>query len=168
MSEGDSDTSSLASSVTSCGHCTAVVNDGICCDYCDRWFHFDSMCSGLDVTYKRMMKHDNVLYICNKCKKERPQKNCIENQLNLLSKKVNEIAEKIGNVNANEGETERNKKDRDQEPGVGYANALKKNLLVVKSSRPGTKILEKKNLECFEGNSQGEHVSLILGRKHDI
>ena len=90
------------------------------------------------------MSHGNVLYICNKCKKDRPRKNCIENKLNLLSKKVDEIAEKIVNVKTNEGEAESNKTNRDQVPGGGYASALKKNLLVVKSSTPGTKILEKK------------------------
>ena len=107
------DTDTSVDECITCGYCTAVVNDGICCDFCERWFHFDNACSGLDDKYKRMMSHENVLYICNECKKNRPHKNnSIEKQLNLLSEKVNEIAEKIEKVNASEVEKSTGKKDR--------------------------------------------------------
>ena len=110
---GNADASSTVSEEGMCGHCMAIVNDGICCDFCETWFHFDSLCSGLEDRYRRMMDHENVLYICNECKKNRPRKNCIVDKLNLLSKKMDEIAEKIVNVSTNESEAEKNKTNKD-------------------------------------------------------
>ena len=31
-----------------CGHCRTLVGDGICCDFCEVWFHYEEECSGVE------------------------------------------------------------------------------------------------------------------------
>ena len=148
-----------------CSHCTTYVKDGIRCDYCLGWFHFDILCSGLEDKFKKMMSHVNVLYICNKCRAEKPkiskkasETDYIEEKLHIMTEKIREIGEKVDGVTQcmdmvydridtmdedmkvaiNEDTAEIKKKK-------SYAESLKsKNVLIIKSTKEDQKANEKK------------------------
>ena len=45
-----------------------VGDDGVCCDLCGKWHHWDKHCSNIDEKYKSLLDSENIWYICKKCK----------------------------------------------------------------------------------------------------
>ena len=35
------------------GHCRTLVGDGICCDFCEMWFHYEEECSEVENAKKK-------------------------------------------------------------------------------------------------------------------
>ena len=49
-----------------CSHCSKHVTDGIGCDSCDRWNHFE--CEDIDDYQAEFLRHNNTNYSCLSCR----------------------------------------------------------------------------------------------------
>ena len=160
-----------------CGHCSTLVGDGICCDFCEMWFHYDEECSGVEnVKNKQILKNKHILYVCDDCnktrksKKEMPKTNCnINNQkLNELKADFDQMHQQMNNmaqglyhqieelakqVSSNKEETEENQREK------SYAEKLKtKNTLVIKSNDGDNKAVQKKKAIMSKITTQVDEV----------
>ena len=155
-----------------CGHCTTVVNDGVCCNFCFKWFHFENECSGLMniKNLKEFMSSMNILYVCDKCSPDTQElKGCprpvTSNEIDKKSVEVMTHVEKVVHQSSDvllnkiamlsDLVCENNDKIKMMETalddnlltkrGHSYADMLKtKNVLVVKSSQENDKAVDKK------------------------
>ena len=160
-----------------CGHCSTLVGDGICCDFCKMWFHYDEECSGVEnVKNKQILKNKHILYVCDDCNKTRKSKkemsktNCdINNQkLNELKADFDQMHQQMNNmaqglyhqieelakqVSSNKEETEENQREK------SYAEKLKtKNTLVIKSNDGDNKAVQKKKAIMSKITTQVDEV----------
>ena len=90
-----------------CGHCRTLVGDGICCDFCEMWFHYEEECSGVEsAKNKQILKNEHILYVCDDCnktrksKKEMPKTNCDMNnqKLNELKADFHQMYQQMNNM----------------------------------------------------------------------
>ena len=160
-----------------CGHCSTLVGDGICCDFCKMWFHYDEECSGVEnAKNKQILKNKHILYVCDDCnktrksKKEMPKTNCdINNQkLNKLKADFDQMHQLMNNmaqglyhqieelakqVSSNKEETKENQREK------SYAEKLKtKNTLVIKSNDGDNKAMQKKKAIMSKITTQVDEV----------
>ena len=70
-----------------------LVGDGICCDFCKMWFHYEEECSGVEnAENKQILKNEHIFYVCDDCnktrksKKEMPKTSC-----DINNQKLNEL-----------------------------------------------------------------------------
>ena len=62
--QNDDEVASSASSDTEsalCGNCVSQVVDGISCDFCERWFHYEEECSGVKNVEKKNLENEHIL-----------------------------------------------------------------------------------------------------------
>ena len=132
-----------------CTVCEKGVVDGLQCEWCDSWSHFECVkLKGQDVV--SLMAHENVMFVCEECsdfheamkvgikafrkKPESERSDVMEEVVNFMSAAVserNEIA-KVGN-----------NKDKD---GSSYAEVLKKDLCEMKNDVAELKRFMSKNM----------------------
>ena len=105
--EMDSSATSDNTESALCGHCKTLVGDGICCDFCEMWFHYEEECSGVEnAKNKQILKNEHILYVCDDCneirksKKEMLKTNCdINNQkLNELKADFSQMYQQMNNM----------------------------------------------------------------------
>ena len=159
-----------------CGNCITQVVDGISCDFCERWFHYEEECSGVKNAENKILENEHILYVCddcnktNKSKKEMQKTNCnINNQkLNELKAQFHQMYDLMNNmaqglyhqieelakqVSSNKEETEENKRVK------SYAKKLKtKNTLVIKSNDGDNKATQKKKAIMSKITTQVDEV----------
>ena len=77
QTDGEMDNSATSDNTESafCGHCKTLVGDGICCDFCEMWFHYEEECSGVEnAKNKQILENEHILYVCDDCNQTRKPK----------------------------------------------------------------------------------------------
>ena len=87
-----------------CPVCETVVSeetDGVCCNLCSKWYHYDVECSGLGQEYRNLVKHKNIWFICTKCNDKTPIEKLKGKEANIedVHKSIMMVNNKIENYN---------------------------------------------------------------------
>ena len=84
-----------------CGHCMTVVNSGISCEFCLKWYHYDQECSGLRNVNKSMLENDHIWYVCDGCKVTKPLHRMNKVNSTVNSGTLNEVRDQMLQLNVN-------------------------------------------------------------------
>ena len=143
-----------------CGYCNmTVVENGIQCDQCGRWNHYDLVCSGIDDVNgvgEKILESDFISYTCQRCYgasasasagSERKLVNKDQNKIADLEATVKELKNEIETLtfimkegfNRLQQDISEMKAKTKLDEGVVendalYSSKLKKNTLVIKST----------------------------------
>ena len=76
MATANMQTDEVDGSVSSdTGHCIMQVVDGISCNFCERWFHYEEECSGVKNAENKILKNEHILYVCDDCNMAKKSRN---------------------------------------------------------------------------------------------
>ena len=99
-------TDEVADSVSSdtksalCGSCITQVIDGISCDFCERLFHYDEECSGVENAENKILESEHILYVCDDCSKAKKSRNEMQKtNCNINNQKLNELKAQVSQMN---------------------------------------------------------------------
>ena len=158
----DETTKELDTSAVPCSHCHTMVDvDGVSCQICDKWFHSEPECSGIDSKFKDLIENPNIWYVCDTCKdrdfsqpRECTNTKMVENKLDELlhyshtmyniiednAKMTRSVANNIGEMESKIDEV-----DKTVSGKKTYAESLKtKKALVIKCANENQKAVDKK------------------------
>ena len=58
-----------------CSNCKTQVVDGICCEFCEVWFHYAEECSGVENTENKILENKHILMYAMTATKQGNQRN---------------------------------------------------------------------------------------------
>ena len=169
-----------------CGYCSVSVTDeGVICDICSKWYHYEKECSGIDRKFKDLINSPNIIYLCNNCKEidlgvrgKGVNTKVIENKLEEIKSNSDQLKlmmqdnamstrEVADNINTIQGKIDDVDKDVKSVTGnktKTYAESVKtKKALVIKSTRDDVKLSDKKKAIMSKITSPVEEVKEING-----
>ena len=165
-----------------CGHCKMLVENGIQCRECWKWYHYDKTCSQLDDAERmpKYIKSKYISYTCAQCynpskcpnedwmdkswnkmveldTKLRDMQNHIKSQLEVFQAFLcDEFSSMYGQLRDMKVKIDQEKHENNAK--ATYANTLKKNTLVVKSTVSTSKASDSKKDIMMNITSNVEQV----------